>query len=571
MPDSIDEILDARGPCLSSELANVLVQDYKLSPATARKRISRHERLRRLSFLPFPRNARFVYLQKHYGSPWFWEALSRALIANTLSHGGALAALMARGGLMPLRHFEIACGAPLAQKKHLSPGMILDRLQKAHLLQLIEVPGVGSCVSLSQQSAPAANDVAALQARLVTEDILLKAVRMWIKNLGLASYKAVAIRDEGAEQPRVGTFRWDLTGPSYLAPMLDWAATDKKIKPGFIACDVLLGTPITALHLRPFITKCQTLRSLKAVGRCLQIFVADRYDKDALRLAKESGIVPATPETLFGEEVAAALGELTEMLSSAAAMVVDPAKFDELFRRLGKIEGAATNLRGALFEFIAADLVRQTDSCVEIRMNQVFTEPGGKVPRAEVDILAVTNPRGIRFIECKGYKPGGSVPDALVRTWLEERIPVVRRAAQGHPDWKDRKLMFEFWTTGNLSPEARALVQDAQRTVRSTKYKVVVYEAEHLEELAKGTQDMALRRTLAEHFLEHPFETIERDLDHKTARQRLRAMRPPPALDDVDWLDVQDELSVDSAKSPLPVSALPATARRKSQRTRDAK
>lgn len=559
MSDAIDEILETRGPCLSSELADTLVQDYKLNAATARKRISRHQRLRKLSFLPFPRNARFVYLQKDFGSPWFWESLSKALIANTLSHGGALAALMARNGLMPLRHFEIACGAPFAQKKHLSPATILERLQKAHLLQLVDVPGVGPCVSLTQQSAPTSTEVAALQARLVTEDILLKAVRMWIRNLGLASYKAVALRDEGTEQPRVGTFRWDLTGPSYLAPMLDWGATDKKIKPGFVACDVLLGTEITALHLRPFITKCQTLRSLKGVGRCLQFFVADRYNKDAFRLAKENGIVPATPETLFGEEVAAALSDLTQMLTSAAVMAVDPAKFDELFSRLGKIEGAATNLRGALFEYIAADLVRQTDNCVEIRMNQVFTEPGGKVVRAEVDIVAVTHPRGLRFIECKGYKPGGTVPDELVRTWLDDRVPLVLKVAKAHPDWKNRKLTFEFWTTGNLSPEARAFVQKAQQTVRRTNFTIVVREAEQLEELAKETQDMALRRTLAEHFLEHPFETIERDLERITARERRRALRSAPALSDVDLPDVLADLD----DTPIHKKALVAPARRK--------
>jgi hypothetical protein len=541
MSDVIDDILQTRGPCLSSELAEALVAERGLTAATARKRISRHPNLKRLAYLPFPRNARFVYLQKDYGSPWFWKALSEALMANTLSHGGALAALLARGGLMPLRHFSIACGAPRAQKKHLSPATILERLQKANLLQVVDVPGVGDCVRLAQQTAPTTMEISGLQARLVTEEILLKAIRMWIKNLGLASYKSVVIRDERDEQPRVGTFEWDLTGPSYLTPMLDrWTAEAGKPKPGFIACDVLLGVEVTTLALRPFVTKCQTLRSLKGVGRCLQIFVATRYDKDAFRLAKEKGFVPATPETLFGEEVAAALADLTQLLASAAQTAVDPVKFDELFRRLGKIEGAATNLRGALFEYVAADLVRQTENCIEIRMNQVCTRTGTTVQRAEVDIVAVTHAGSIRFIECKGYKPGGTMPDEQVRKWLEERIPLLKAVARDHPDWRNRRLVFEFWTTGTLTAAAKALVAAAQASVRTTNYTIVLREREQIDELAKQCGDIPLRKTLAEHFLEHPFETIDRDIERLMDRQRRRLSEEPP-LADVDWSDIVEK------------------------------
>jgi hypothetical protein len=555
MPDAIEEIMRVMGPCLSSDLADALVKAHKISPATARKRISRHKNLKRLAYLPFPRNARFVYLQRDYASPKFWRALSKALIDNTLSHGGALAALMARGGLMPQRHFEIACGAPFAQKKHLSPAVILQRLTKAQLLQLVDVPGVGVCVSLSQQAAPSSYEGTRVQARLVAEDVLLKAIRMWIKNLSLASYKAVAVRDEGAEQPRVGTFRWDLTGPSYLAPMVEWKASTNTLKPGFIACDILLGREVTALHLRPFITKCQTLRSLKGVGRCLQIFVAERYDKAALRLAKETGIVPATPASLFGDEVAEALGELIRILSTAAEFAVDPAKFDELFRRLGKIEGAATNLRGALFEYLAADIVRQSDNCVEVRMNQVIVDPENLAQRAEVDIVAVTRPRGLRFIECKGYRPGGTVPDEMVRAWLEKRVPLVRRAALAHAEWQSRKMTFEFWTTGNLSAASRELVRNAQQSISLTKYTVVVREGRQLEDLAKDCQDPALWHTLAEHFLEHPLQTIDRHLQAVSERERRRAMTRTPAFEDVNLDDVIDSFtSIPEAVAP----ALPA-------------
>ena len=250
--------------------------------------------------------------------------------------------------------------------------------------------------------------------------------------------------------------------------------------------------------------------------------------------------------------MAAALGELTLLLSQAAIMAVDPATFDELFRRLGKIEGAAINLRGALFGYLVADLVRQTDTCIDIRINQVFADPQNATARAEVDVLATTHPRDVRFIECKGYRPGGTVPDDMVRTRLEVRVPLLRRVALAHPDWKSRKLCFEFWTTGDLSPAARELIRDGQKAISPNKYSIVVREAEHVDALAKQSQDTALRRTLAEHFLERPFETIERDLARMSARQRRKALTGAPPADAADLADLLD--SVDDMRRP----ALPA-------------
>lgn len=143
MADLVENVLVRIGPCVSTRLVEALVRDYGLKPATARQRLSRNRNIKRLACLPFPRNARFVYLRTHYGSPSFWDSLANALLADTISHGGAIAALMARGGMMPMAHFGIACGAPMAQKGHLSPTAILERLQQANLLQGIDVPGLG--------------------------------------------------------------------------------------------------------------------------------------------------------------------------------------------------------------------------------------------------------------------------------------------------------------------------------------------------------------------------------------------------------------------------------------------
>lgn len=518
MSDIVEAVLKEIGPCVSGQLIDELVERYGLSNAAARQRLSRNKNIKRLAYLPFPKKARFLYFSGDYGAPKFWSALTTALLEQTVAHGGALAALLARNDLMPESHFSIACGSPVAQKGHLSPTTVLSILQKAGLVQLVQIPGIGCCVQLSQQEAPEPYEVAQLRARLKTEEILLLAIKDWVRKLGLVSYDKVKLRNDevGSEQPKVGTFHWDLSAPSYLAPMVNWS--DDVVRPGFLVCDVLLGRQIHARDLKPFINKCKTLRSLKGVNRCLQIFVADDFHVDARRLAKAAGIVPATPEALFGEEVAQSLKQLTSVLQDAFEGTSNIEKIDEVFSRLSKIEGAATNLRGALFEYLVAEIVRATSSPSYIKMNEIFED--GKGGKAEVDVLSVHNNQKIHFIECKGYKPGGIIPDDEVRKWLT-KIPVVRGAALDNSLWRGHKLAFEFWTTGTISDLGKTMVKTAQ-LVSPNKYTVTVVENQALRLMAVSCNDKQLMNTLNQHFFEHPLETIERDIARRGQSIRMR-------------------------------------------------
>lgn len=503
--DVIEKLLEESGPSLSTELARLLVEQCGLTPEAARKRISRQTgSVKRLAYLKFPRNARFVYLQKQYGSPWFWDALVKALLETSPAYGGAIAALHQRGSLMPKPHFFIACGSPLAQRGHLSPQTVLDRLTQAKLLEEIDVPGIGPCVARAQESAFYAELIPAMQARLVVEDIMLKAVHGWARSLGLVSYDKAKIRGEEGVLPQVGTFAWDLSAPSYLGGLIE-RSVDGKPSPGFFVCDIVLGREVTTAGIAPFLQKCRTLRSLKKVGRCIQLFIAEKYSKEAFQLARSQGIIPGTPETLFGDEVAASLRRLSEVLRQAAGLR-DMRVFDQLFNGLSRIEGAATNLRGALFEFWAAEVVRQTFGA-HIRMNRHFADATGK---AEVDVQASVASRQIRFYECKGYQPGGLIPDDEVDRWLEKRIPIVYKQAHAESDWRDREFHFEFWTTGRLSDASIAKIKTAQATVRPGRYTLDYCDAEGLTAITRATKDKALIDALRQHFLDHPMAKIQR-------------------------------------------------------------
>jgi len=514
MREELKDILESEGGCLSTDLTRILVDDHGLTEEAARKRVSRGSAgIKRLAYLVFPRKARFIYLEQDFGSPGYWNGLKSAILKSNSSYAPALSAMIQRDGVIRKSDFQIVCGSPIRQKKHLAAETVLTRLTQAHVVKEIDVAGVGLCVVLTEAINNGNElDLNKFRARLITEEIVLKAVKTWIRNLGLASYEKVAIRGDAIDAPKVGTFAWDLTGPSYLSPLVDWSDAGQK-KPGFITCDVLLGTEIDENGISPFLRKCQTLNSLQRIGRCLHVFVADNYSKSAFKAIKDKGYIPATPVTLFGEDVAKGLTQLTAILVQAAHASVRPEVFNELFNGLGRIEGVATNLRGTLFEFIVAELARQILGAT-VSLNKAFKDEHNN--KAEVDVVAIKSNRSIHFIECKGYQPAGTLEDADIERWLKNRIPLIRKQAMTNSEWRNLEFHFELWTTGRFTEEAITSIEAAKKITK--KYTIDYLDATRVAACAAQSRDPSLIATINQHFLMHPLATVEKKVDQKIAR-----------------------------------------------------
>ncbi|NEI67412.1 nuclease-related domain-containing protein [Rhizobium leguminosarum] len=512
MANIVESYLNSNGPCLTSEVSDYLVKVHHVAPAAARKRVSRitegsSAAVKKLAGITFPRKARFIYLQKDFGSPRYWAALEHALLSSKSVLGLGLAALRERGGIMPADHFKIACGSPLKQARHLSVDTVFDRLKSANLIELISVGGLGDCVARVQSENHYDTLVSEIRARLITEAVLLTALRDWLRKLGMASYDRVETR-EGGELPKVGTFAWDLSAPSYLAPMLKYSK-DGAGKNGFIACDVLLGRRIDAGGILPFIHKCATLRRLRKVGTCLQIFVADAYNREAFMLAKRAGIIPATPATLFGREVAEGLSQLTEVLRKAATSVIDADEFGSLFKKFARIEGASNQLRGTLFEFLVADVARKSMGPSFVRMNRKFKTDQGD---AEADVVVIHDNVSVLMIECKGYSPYARIPDDLFKHWLQKNVPRCYKAARSHPDWQNLQLRFEFWATGSLSAESLALFEQAKATINPSRHTIDLRRSDEVLAQCKLTNDPSVVEAFEKHYMKaEPLPDAEDD------------------------------------------------------------
>jgi hypothetical protein len=515
MRDAVKQLLTDGGPCLSTDLSQKLVDIYGMKPDAARKRVSRGcVGLKRLAHLPFPRKARFLYLEENFASPWYWEALFKAIRDSDSSYAYVLEALIQRDGILPKAHFQAACGAPKRQKKQLSAETILERMIKANVLVEIDVAGIGPCIVLKKHEEVFDSDVQKLRARLIAESVLLGAIAAWARNLNMSSSGTLSIRTP-KKQPAIGPYAWDLTGPCYLYPLRK-VTEDRKVRPGFIACDVLLGSMITEGGLRPFLRKCSNLRSLRNIGHCLQIFVVDGYSHAAFDLARSQGIIPATTESLFGKDVAKGLAQLIQVLEAAAEASISPEQFDELFNRLGKIEGAANQLRGALFEYMVAEIVRPNASALSI--NRICKTASGK--QAEADVVYLKGRDELVFIECKGYHPAVMIDDGEISDWLTKRIPTLREYALEHPDWKSRKIRFELWLTGKISSEAEEKI-DLHRAA-TKKYEIAFLDPLAVDNAAKSTENKKLISTYEQHFREDPIQQAQDAVSKKRARDRKK-------------------------------------------------
>lgn len=495
----IELILKNHGPMLTSQLSLHLQALYAISAESARKQISRRpSHVHTLAYLPFAKGARFIYCVDDYGTALFWNCLEKALEESSKGYSLALKSVRAREGIIPLRHFQIACGSPKILSKHLSAETILKRMQQAKLLHVLNIDGVGQCVTTSSDPSYVTLSVENLKARILVEKLLLDSLKTWAKNLALGSFNKFQIRDEKAENPVVGPFEWDMTSPSYLMGLT--TQNEGKPSPGFFVCDLLLNGTINEKAVEPFIHKLKTIRNLHKIGRLFPIFVAEKYTREAFQKLREVGAIPATQSALFGEEIADGLKMLMHTLADSASHTKSPEKFDKLFSSLSKLEGAIQTMRGAFFEYIVADLLRKTIPNVNIRMNNVIMDNGKTT--AEVDIILEAEDY-VSFIECKGLNPARVIPADLVKHWLD-KLQTVRQWALTNRTWQGKTFKFEFWSTSRSGKQSYDLYEKAKRN--TLKYELHLRDRNALSASLSTLSDKHLKRVFEQHFLDYRIE-----------------------------------------------------------------
>ena len=199
-----------------------------------------------------------------------------------------------------------------------------------------ELGGLGRCCIAEASAVKAPLDVVRVTARRLTESVILDGLREWAWKNGIGSPATISIRGEG-EPCRVGQFKWDLTGPSYLLPL-----RRKNRKQGFVVADVFTEDRLTVHHIQYFIRKVQVYEKSSNSGGLFPIIMADSFTGEALTEGHKAGLMMVTHESLFGRHTASAITNLMGTLRRVATNVeVDGESLYKLLDQLSEIEGRA--------------------------------------------------------------------------------------------------------------------------------------------------------------------------------------------------------------------------------------
>src|SRR5689334_1022999 len=124
--NTVMQLLEKHGPLAAGDLQTHL-SHKGLSRVAARQRISRARgNVQRFKMMPLPKREHFLFITKQFNTERFWRALLNAHTSRKSAYGVALQSILARGGIIPLKHFQIISGSPLRLRKHVGSETLLD-------------------------------------------------------------------------------------------------------------------------------------------------------------------------------------------------------------------------------------------------------------------------------------------------------------------------------------------------------------------------------------------------------------------------------------------------------------
>lgn len=406
----------------------------------------------------------------------------------------AIDGLRARGGVVPIEEFAVVAGAPIALKKQVPSQGVAERLVELGVMAEQEFGPLGRCFITNAAAVVQPLPLSDIIARRQAESVMLDGLREWLRKNGIGSYDSITIRGED-HLLQVGQFKWNLTGPSFLLPV-----RRSNGKNGFVVADVFAEGPLGESDIRYFIRKVQTYQKTSNSGPLFPILMAQGFTSEALKEGHKTGLMLTTPNNLFGRSVARALDDLMGTLKNAAAIAaVDGDRLCNIFDQLSEIEGRAGNMRGILFELIVAHIAkREFGGNIDVGKLHTHRQSGKSV---DLDVICVTEGTSVHLIECKGKHPGGRVSVAEVNEWLE-KLPIMQDYFASRDYLRERKQMYEFWTTGTFMPDA-LVVLERERAQR-TKRPIVWKDGTAVRRMAAKLRLKRIGDALDQHYVKHP-------------------------------------------------------------------
>lgn len=114
----------------------------------------------------------------------------------------------------------------------------------------------------------------------------------------------------------------------------------------------------------------------------------------------------------------------------------------------------------------------------------------------EIDVFGLL-PNAVVISECKGYNQ--QVSKEEIEIWLGEKIPIIRKWILDQPSISEREIIFEFWSTGGFTPDAKEILEKRKNSTK--KYKIEFYDLDAMIEKSERIKSKKFTEILREYYL----------------------------------------------------------------------
>ena len=479
---SLEKIIKEKGPILSSELLKTLTTgDNPISNEAARKRLTRiGDGIYRIRGLFADRQILF-HDKEIFGTEVYYDGLHQALKKAGKQYYTILQALDFHNGYVKQSQLPAYSVNPVDNLKgHLNFETAFQNLLGIKLIH-VEDEHVVLSTSISQNS----HSIKRAKGIEVAKNFLLIQFSDWSRKIGLVSYNSSTFHS------LFGNYQFNFVAPSYIASLTK--RTKEAIVPAFVVADILIGNVINESQVNFFVTKIDALKQQKQLAKFIPFLIVDSIDTKALNSLKSKGIVIGFADELFGQNYKELLNSLINLVTNAGAILKrNPDAYLDLISKLNKlVDGKTNNLRGDLFELAVG--YYHGRKCSNIDIGKSIIHSG---ERREIDVIGLQS-NTIILSECKGYR--NPVSKDEIETWLGEKVPVIRKWILDNAAYSGKDLIFQFWSTGGYSPEAKILLDERIRSSR--RYKIEYFDLEQMLEMSKEINSKKFTEILREYYV----------------------------------------------------------------------
>lgn len=472
-------ILKQQGPLMSSELSLLLVSQFGIVKNTASQAITRDTSIIKIKGF-FSSSQSFCFLEEHKEQIDFYDKLLASLFTYGKKYWYCLNALKMCGGIISQKYLECYTNYPIIPlKSHLPFKDVLQKFVEQEILIFN-----GNRYLLSPKYNKSFTNYAHYTTIEAIKEAVLDNFNSFIKNIGLISFNT------GELFPEYGKFRFGFKGVSYVTGIMDGA------KNGYVVADILLGHPIYAEDVKFFVDKLNTIKQFEKSSRLIPFLIVDDLDPEALNLLKSNGIVVGFIKELFGEKYAETLIELVAILNNAgASLKKTPEKYLDLINELKTYnKGLANNIKGTLFEFVIGHI--HSVKCQNLDLGREIIDKNGN--KHEMDVVAIYNDK-IVISECKATKSMMNL--SVIEKWDGFKLPAFYDWIKGIEVYKEKDIVFEYWSTGGYTVDALARLTHLQAS--SKRFKIEYFDGDDLKEKAIKMKNKKLKEVIDNFFLKN--------------------------------------------------------------------